>query len=317
MNSGFELDFPILKMEGQAGWTLRNAVEGVQVFGGIGSGKTTGSGATLALKYLKAGYGGLILTVKKSEVGLWEQYCKETGRSDDLMIVSPKNPYCFNFINYEAMAPKDLGGGLTDNIAGLFKTLISVDELSKGKIGDDPFWENALNMLLYNTIDLCLLAHKQVTIDELNKIVSTIPTHSRAFENKSFLENTPFGKAWLLTKDIQDKKLQRHIENVTSYFETSHADLHHETRSIIDYSFMGLMLLLTRDPIYSLFCSPEWDLQDNPAHSIAPEDCRDGKIILIDLLVNLYQKVGRDGQILFVYTNRKLSTITAEKYPPK
>ena len=301
MNASYELDFPILKMEGQPGFTLRNAVEGVQVFGGIGSGKTTGSGATLALKYLKAGYGGLVLTVKKSEVDHWKKYCQATNRLDDLIIVSPENPYCFNFINYEAMAPKELGGGLTDNIANLFKTLITVDELSKGKMGDDPFWENALNMLLYNTIDLCLLAHKKVTIDDLNSIVSTIPTNSRAFENRSFLENTPFGIAWLRTKDIQNEDLQRHINNVTSYFETNHADLHHETRSIIDYSFMGLMLLLTRDPIYSLFCSPKWDRINNPSCSIAPENCRNGKIILIDLPVNLYQKVGRDGQILFKY----------------
>jgi|GEM_PF-4259272 len=49
-------------------WTLRNAVEGVQIFGGIGSGKTSGSGRMLGLKYLSAGLGGLVLSslMKKS-----------------------------------------------------------------------------------------------------------------------------------------------------------------------------------------------------------------------------------------------------------
>ena len=49
----FELDFPLLNWgdkEGRMDWTIGNAVEGVEIFGGIGSGKTSGSGRTLALK---------------------------------------------------------------------------------------------------------------------------------------------------------------------------------------------------------------------------------------------------------------------------
>jgi len=45
-------------------WTIRNAVEGVQIFGGIGSGKTSGSGRVIALRYLASGFGGLVLTAK-------------------------------------------------------------------------------------------------------------------------------------------------------------------------------------------------------------------------------------------------------------
>jgi len=55
-------------------------VQGVQIFGTTGSGKSSGSGAFLAKSYLTAGFGGLILTVKIDEKEHWQKYCQETGR---------------------------------------------------------------------------------------------------------------------------------------------------------------------------------------------------------------------------------------------
>ena len=40
-------------------WTLRDDYEGVQVFGGTGAGKTSGSGQALAESFLRAGMGGI------------------------------------------------------------------------------------------------------------------------------------------------------------------------------------------------------------------------------------------------------------------
>lgn len=53
------LDAPLLQLTRHDPFTLRDAVQGVCVTGGIGSGKTSGSGATLAGAYLPAGMGGL------------------------------------------------------------------------------------------------------------------------------------------------------------------------------------------------------------------------------------------------------------------
>jgi hypothetical protein len=55
------LDTPLLQLSGQDNFTLENACAGVHVFGGIGSGKTSGSGKMLAGAYLRRlrgrGYG--------------------------------------------------------------------------------------------------------------------------------------------------------------------------------------------------------------------------------------------------------------------
>lgn len=51
---------------------MRDATEGVQVFGGAGSGKTSCTGYTLGRAYLQAQVGGLILCAKPEERVMWE-----------------------------------------------------------------------------------------------------------------------------------------------------------------------------------------------------------------------------------------------------
>jgi hypothetical protein len=54
-----DLDEPLIEFateHGMSQFTVRNSFEGVGVFGGIGSGKSSGSGKLLATKYLQAGW---------------------------------------------------------------------------------------------------------------------------------------------------------------------------------------------------------------------------------------------------------------------
>ena len=55
-------------------WSLSDAFQGVQVFGGTGSGKSSGSGQALARAFMKANLGGLVLTAKTDEAAQWEEY---------------------------------------------------------------------------------------------------------------------------------------------------------------------------------------------------------------------------------------------------
>src|SRR6185295_17250534 len=79
-----ELDIPLLHLSPRDAWRIRDSFEGTQIMGMTGSGKTSGSGATLARAFLANGYGGVVLTVKSSERALWESYARQTGRSDSL-----------------------------------------------------------------------------------------------------------------------------------------------------------------------------------------------------------------------------------------
>ena len=87
------LDLPLVKFSPnpQDWWTTRDAVRGTQIFGGIGSGKSSGSGKTIAKAFLKNGFGGLVLCAKPDEKENWVQYAKEMGREDDLIIFEKGN----------------------------------------------------------------------------------------------------------------------------------------------------------------------------------------------------------------------------------
>ena len=88
-----DLDHPLIAFSDHPDdiWTVRDAVRGVQIFGGIGSGKTSGSGRALAMSFLRSGFGGIVLTGKVDETELWIEYAKQAGRSNDLLIFSEKS----------------------------------------------------------------------------------------------------------------------------------------------------------------------------------------------------------------------------------
>ena len=70
----FNLDTPLYHFNESERFTIRQACEGVQIFGGIGSGKTSGSGAALAKSFLRNDFGGLVLCAKKDELETWLRY---------------------------------------------------------------------------------------------------------------------------------------------------------------------------------------------------------------------------------------------------
>lgn len=323
----FHLDAPLLQITSgkhTTHWTVRDAVEGVQIFGGIGSGKTSGSGRMLALKYLKHGFGGLVLTVKPDEKDLWQDYCRQAGRVNDLVILEPGGKERFNFVEYISEA-NGSGNAYTENIVQVLKTVIRASEEKGGGRGDDAFWEASLDMLIFHAIDLCYLAYGKVSIQQLYDIAITAPrkpeegvepkkkTEDKAFDvayqkvndemkdlSYAFLNNmtyvqrceyqaSPDRSLYVLDK-LPELRLFKFVDQF--FFETYY-NLHEKTRSIIEFSFASFLLRMLKEPIYSLFC--------NGQSTIRPEDCLEGKIILINLPVKVYHKVGRDCQVLFKY----------------
>ena len=90
-----DMDFPLIKFSENKldWWRIRDAFEGVQIFGGIGSGKTSGSGKTIAKSFLKNGFGGLVMCAKKGEAIEWLEYAKQTDRWEDIIVMGKKNKH--------------------------------------------------------------------------------------------------------------------------------------------------------------------------------------------------------------------------------
>jgi hypothetical protein len=113
-------------------WCLNDAFQGVQIFGGTGSGKSSGSGQALARAFLKGNFGGLVLTAKTDEVYAWKKYAKATGRFEDLVIIDESAKWRFNFLQYEFERP-GAGAGHTENLVNLFTSVLEASERRHGE----------------------------------------------------------------------------------------------------------------------------------------------------------------------------------------
>ena len=317
----FDLDTALIEMPSSMGadyWTIRHACSGVAVFGATGSGKTSASGRLLALKYLTAGWGGLALTVKPDDVELWRSYCAMTGRLDDLVVIEPGGKHAFNILDHAAgQSQGELAA--TDAIVEMLYEVIEAGQTQDSGRGDDSFWRDQLKLLITNTIDLCTLAYKSVSVQAIYDIVQTIPygeetIHDPTDGDKAFHQAFKAALAnvndridvWAVTLTEEQKAaLQtdaayesavmdavpdaRLYKFVNVYFVDEFIRLSEKTRSIIQVSVSAFMFRLLREPFYSLFCR-------NPS-TVTPENCFNSKIVVINLPVKLYHKVGRDIQM--------------------
>ncbi len=285
------LSWPLIRWSSDDVWTIRNAVEGTLILGATGSGKTTASGRTLALTMLNCGFGGLVLTAKPGERAIWETYCREADRLDDLVVFGPDEKHRFNFLDHE-LNRKGGGAGLTENIVGLLSTVLEVAERNTtggGGREDEGYWKRANRQLCRNVVDLLALAKGRITIPELYRVVVSAPT------------SLPFSQEWratsfcmqCLAEADQRSKSARQLadfEIVADYFLLEFPALSDKTRSVIVSTFTSMVDVLNRGILRELFSG-----QTN----ITPEAAQDGKVILIDLPVKEYAEIGQFAQVLW------------------
>lgn len=259
--------------------------------------------------------GGLVLTVKPDEKDTWIKYCEQTNRLDDLIILEKGGDYHFDFLDYEYNRSGD-GSGITDNIVSVLKTVIHAGTSDQGQRTNEGFWEDALDMLLFNVVDLCVLAYGKLKIDDLYHVVQNLPKSISDVVQPSANSDDPFAQILFKAKlnvakgaenrkreflknsleqdyDVKADKELAAFKKVMHYFMSDFPSLSDKTRSVVEHSFFGLLFRLIREPIKSLICSP--------TPNFSPDDCFKGKIILLNLPIKQFDKVGRDAQILFKY----------------
>lgn len=293
--SPWDLDAPLLTWAKNEPWSMRDALEGALIVGATGSGKTSGSGAAMARAMLTAGFGGLVLTAKADERQLWERYCAETGRADDLLIFGPGHNLRFNFLDYERTRG-GAGAGLTENIVNLFSTVLEVAERRAGGGAgreDEGYWRRALRQLMRNLVDLLVLAGQNLSAPDLYRLAVAAPTSleqatSDAWKQRSFCFKC------LRDADARSKSAsqERDLELVADYFLLEYPALSDKTRSVVVSTLTSLIDVLNRGVLRELFSTTT---------NVTPDEIADGAIILLDLPVKEYAEVGLFAQTLWKY----------------
>lgn len=298
-----ELDFPLLKFSDteEDWWTVRNAVEGVQIFGGIGSGKTSGSGRMLAKAFLQNGFGGLVLCAKPDEAGEWERYAEEFGREDDLIIFSEGSKWKFNPLQYETTRPGK-GAGLTMNITELFMTVFKMGQRLTGGSAEEKerFWDNSLKRCINRMVDLLKLAKEEVSVFNMVEVLSSAPDGSeliqqiidsneeeiKALEEKNYCIKCLNDAA----ENAKTPQELRDFKLVSSFFLRDFAALEDRVKSTIKEMFLGFA-----EPFLSGILNDHFAQDTN----LTPEVTFDGKIIVLDFSVKDYLVAGIYAQSIY------------------
>jgi type IV secretory pathway TraG/TraD family ATPase VirD4 len=293
------LDMPLLWLGKNDPWTVRDSFEGCLIFGATGSGKTSGSGQALAKAFLRSGFGGLVLCAKTDEVLLWQRYCRETNRSNSLIIFGPNQPHRFNFLNYELSRP-GAGAGHTENLVRLFTTVMEVAERQRGQGGSNQdFWQRTTRQLLRNSLDLVAIARDRLMLQEIYDVLVTAPGSLEEAESEAWRKSS---LCWRCIREGEARPKnarQAHdFAHAAKYWTREFPALSGRTRSIIVTSLTSMMDIFLRGTLHDLFCTTT---------TIVPELTHEGAILIIDLPVKEFTQIGQLSQTLIKYVWQRAS----------
>jgi hypothetical protein len=269
-------------------WTVGNAIEGTQIFGATGSGKTSGSGKTIAKAFLDADFGGLVLTSKPDDVEEWTGMLKACGRSSDLVLVGAGGDHRLDFLEYEFERP-GRGAGLTQNVVSLVTNAIG--SMAEQGGGENAYWTDSLRQLVTHAVELAVLAQGKASLPDIADIVRDAPQERSDVAKAGWRDGS---RCFALLRQADERTIdperRRDFEATLDYWLAEFPALSDRTRGIIVSMFTSKVMGLLRSPLRQLFCS---------GTTLRPEASQEGRIIILDLPVKEYAELGRFAQILF------------------
>jgi len=287
---------PLLQLTKNDRFAVHNAFEGVQIFGGTGSGKTSGSGRALAHAFLRSGWGGLVLCAKPEERALWERYAKDTNREDSILVVDGNNDIAtgglsFNFIDYE-LARID-SGATTDNVVSVLLNIIEASKKNKNSQAENPFWLDASREFLSNAIDVLFTAYGRVKLADIFKLAQSTQRSEEELQNPEWQERSFCFKTIRIAYQNPARPMNRmDLETVANYFRYTFGTLDNRTRSNLMATLSGMISPFMKGKLRELLCSDT---------NIVPEMTHEGAIIILDLPIKTWEQSGIVAQHIFKY----------------
>ncbi|HEY5078584.1 MAG TPA: TraM recognition domain-containing protein [Opitutaceae bacterium] len=277
-------------------WRIKDACEGTMIFGGTGSGKTSGSGRALAESFLRAGFGGLVLCAKPDEPSLWIRYASEAGREADLVMFGGTEHWGFNFMRHESLRP-GAGAGLTENLVNLFMEVSSIGSGDARARGGDPFWERAMRSLIRNCVDVLSMAGEPASLHAMFDVIRSAPTVPADLESPAWkAQSACWRHLEAAGERARGKSWEIDCREVAGYWLSHFPTLGDKTRGSIVAMFSTLAEALMRGKMRELFCEET---------TLSPEDVIAGKIVVVDLPVKVWSEVGRMAAVLWKYCLQK------------
>lgn len=271
-------------------FTIGDAAQGVQIYGGTRSGKTSGSGRALALSYLNAGFGGLVCCSKVEEADLWRSLARETGREAHLFFIDESAELRFNFMDY-ALATI-ARRGFERNLATILLTISTFAGEGPKGTGNEFFHEAAINMML-----AAFLPVKEfegtLRMKDVDRFINTAPVSPKQLDDPAWQRSSYFYKVMTNLAEAAkhgDARAREVCDDYGDYWFIEMANLARDTRTSIVATVGNTLKPFLTGAFRELFCTRT---------DILPEHCREGAIIVLDIPTRARGKQAAVVQQLF------------------
>jgi len=200
-------DYELLSFRDGHTLTLRDFTEAISVIASSGKGKTTLS-RTFLRALLREGFGGLVLTVKESQIALVQELCALEGRETDCLVFD--SPHVFNPLEDET----DIG-----EAAAL---LAELSEIQEGKVkeggADQRFWRNQLSIILKNLFCLNRIATGSFDIVTAASLFGGRASTLTELSDPMWQRNSPLFPVLQKAKSLNDPHAALAVEYFTRDF---------------------------------------------------------------------------------------------------
>jgi hypothetical protein len=279
---------PLVLWNNREPWTIGDSFEGVQAWGDSGSGKTTTTAKVLATAMLRAGYGGLVLTVKPDDARDWRQYLDENGRSRDGIFFGPQEDHCFNFLDYELRHSTGLAVG-SQNATRILSELVAMAQ--KDSMAGDAFWQKSARVLIGNTLDLISAAGVTPSLLLAKEIIDSAPLFPDQTKDTQWQAQSA---CWELLGKARQRAGGKHdFEQAAKYWLRDFPLLPDKTRQSIVATFTA--------SVAQHFCSESMHRMFGGRTNVSPDDIFNGGILVVNLPKLEYHDAGRFASVVWKY----------------
>ncbi|UEM08040.1 type IV secretory system conjugative DNA transfer family protein (plasmid) [Skermanella rosea] len=288
-----DLDAPLLRLGRRDVWTARDAFTGTLVLGGVGSGKTSGSGKYLATTMLSSGWGGLVLCAKPDEADRWRRYARDCGREKSLIVFDGSGRWKFNFLKY-AMAMEMAAGGV-GNVAAVLTTVLqaaSGNTAPPGAGSGDQFWQKAAKEAITHALAILWAAFGTVTLEDMMRLLQSRPAQPKAITAE--WKKASYMAAALATAYERPMHAMPEADFWGSYRYLTEVLPNPDPRTT------GNLIQTLSADLFPLMMGPMRELFGSGLN-VCPEMTHEGAVIVMDLPVRGWAEAGVLGQGIMKY----------------
>jgi len=288
------LDREILRLSDSDIVRFRDIIEGgCLITGGLGSGKSSTSAKDLALSFLTAGFGGLVLTVKSDETPHWIEYAKQTGRTKDLVIFNAASGHSFDPLAYIWQAGGRAAAQI-ETVVELFTVLMAVGKVYQPSSGE-RYFEQAVEELMRANLIALSNAGEPISINNLHRLIASLPIEKGQIDDASWQESSYCSAVIAKLRERRESfsaQQWEDLEIAIVYLLEKWPSLDPRTRSNIESTWSGMASKFTYSPFREMFSSGRFDFTPEQA-------THERKIIVVDMPVLEYgRETSRLCQIL-------------------